>query len=225
MGRTAHLCNEDESRRAVCSHFLLTRRGYRGRPVVKRLLLASPRGYCAGVERAVETVERALALYGSPVYVRKQIVHNSHVVRDLEARGAVFVDSLAEVPEDATVVFSAHGVAPAVRREAGEQRLTTIDATCPLVTKVHTQARRYANAGYAIVLIGHAGHEEVEGTMGEAPEATVLVESMADAEALQLPADAHVAYITQTTLSVDETREIIDVLRRRFPQIAGPARE
>ena len=136
--------------------------------MVERVLLASPRGYCAGVERAVETVERALALYGKPVYVRKQIVHNSHVVRDLEARGAVFVDSLAEVPEAATVVFSAHGVAPAVRREAGEQRLTTIDATCPLVTKVHTQARRYANAGYAIVLIGHAGHEEVEGTLGAA---------------------------------------------------------
>jgi 4-hydroxy-3-methylbut-2-en-1-yl diphosphate reductase len=193
--------------------------------VVKRLLLASPRGYCAGVERAVETVERALGLYGSPVYVRKQIVHNSHVVRELEARGAVFVDSLTEVPEGATVVFSAHGVAPAVRREAGEQRLTTIDATCPLVTKVHAQARRYAKAGYAIVLIGHAGHEEVEGTLGEAPEAIVLVQSVEEAERVSLPAEAPLAYITQTTLSVDETSEIVSVLRRRFPRIEGPARE
>jgi len=192
---------------------------------VKRLLLASPRGYCAGVERAVETVERALTLYGSPVYVRKQIVHNSHVVRDLEDRGAVFVDSLAEVPEGAAVVFSAHGVAPAVRREAGERRLTTIDATCPLVTKVHAQARRYANAGYGIVLIGHAGHEEVEGTLGEAPEAIVLVQSVEEAERVSLPPDAPLAYVTQTTLSVDETGEIVSVLRRRFPRIEGPARE
>jgi len=192
---------------------------------VKRLLLASPRGYCAGVERAVETVERALALYGRPVYVRKQIVHNSHVVRDLEDRGAVFVDSLAEVPEGAAVVFSAHGVAPAVRREAGERRLTTIDATCPLVTKVHAQARRYANAGYGIVLIGHAGHEEVEGTLGEAPEAIVLVQSVEEAERVSLPPDAPLAYVTQTTLSVDETGEIVSVLRRRFPRIEGPARE
>jgi 4-hydroxy-3-methylbut-2-enyl diphosphate reductase len=173
----------------------------------------------------VDTVERALRHYGEPVYVRKQIVHNSHVVRELEAQGAIFVDSVEEIPEGSTVVFSAHGVSPAVRAESDERALTSIDATCPLVTKVHTQARRFADAGYTIVLIGHAGHEEVEGTMGEAPEATVLVESIADAEALELPADAHVAYITQTTLSVDETREIIDVLRRRFPQIAGPARE
>jgi 4-hydroxy-3-methylbut-2-en-1-yl diphosphate reductase len=193
--------------------------------VVKRLLLASPRGYCAGVERAVETVERALALYGSPVYVRKQIVHNSHVVRDLEGRGALFVDSLADVPEEATVVFSAHGIAPAVRREAGERRLTTIDATCPLVTKVHAQARRYAKAGYAIVLIGHAGHEEVEGTLGEAPEAIVLVQSVEEAERVSLPSDAPLAYVTQTTLSVDETEEIVSMLRRRFPRIEGPARE
>jgi 4-hydroxy-3-methylbut-2-en-1-yl diphosphate reductase len=193
--------------------------------VVKRLLLASPRGYCAGVERAVETVERALALYGSPVYVRKQIVHNSHVVEDLRGRGAVFVDALADVPEGATVVFSAHGIAPAVRREAKELRLTTIDATCPLVTKVHAQARRYAEAGYAVVLIGHAGHEEVDGTLGEAPEAIVLVQSTADAESVSLPADRPLAYITQTTLSVDETGEIVAVLRRRFPRIEGPARE
>ena len=193
--------------------------------MVKRLLLASPRGYCAGVERAVETVERALALYGRPVYVRKQIVHNSHVVEDLRSRGAVFVDALADVPEGATVVFSAHGIAPAVRREAEELRLTTIDATCPLVTKVHAQARRYAEAGYAVVLIGHAGHEEVEGTLGEAPDAIVLVQSAEDAEQVSLPADGPLAYTTQTTLSVDETNEIVAVLRRRFPRIEGPARE
>jgi 4-hydroxy-3-methylbut-2-en-1-yl diphosphate reductase len=193
--------------------------------VVKRLLLASPRGYCAGVERAVETVERALALYGSPVYVRKQIVHNSHVVEDLRSRGAVFVDALAEVPEGSTVVFSAHGIAPAVRREAGELGLTTIDATCPLVTKVHAQARRYAEAGYALVLIGHAGHEEVEGTLGEAPEAIVLVQSAEDAERVSLATERPLAYLTQTTLSVDETGEIVAVLRRRFPHIEGPSRE
>ena len=192
---------------------------------MKRVLIASPRGYCAGVERAVETVERALALYGSPVYVRKQIVHNSHVVRDLEARGAVFVDELTSVPEGATVVFSAHGIAPAVRKEAGERSLATIDATCPLVTKVHTQARRYARAGYAIVLIGHAGHEEVEGTLGEAPEAIVLVQSAEDAKHVSLPADRPLAYVTQTTLSVDETSQIVAVLRRRFPRIEEPARE
>jgi 4-hydroxy-3-methylbut-2-enyl diphosphate reductase len=177
------------------------------------------------VERAVDTVERALRLYGAPVYVRKQIVHNSHVVRALEAQGAVFVDSVEDVPAGSTVVFSAHGIAPAVRRAAAERSLTTIDATCPLVTKVHTQARRYAQAGYSIVFIGHAGHEEVEGTMGEAPEATVLVESVEDALRLRLPEGRRIAYITQTTLSVDETREIIEALRARFPEIEGPAKE
>jgi 4-hydroxy-3-methylbut-2-enyl diphosphate reductase len=192
--------------------------------LVKRVLLASPRGYCAGVERAVETVKRALALYGAPVYVRKQIVHNSHVVRELEEGGAVFVNSVHDVPEGSPVVFSAHGVAPAVRSAADERRLATIDATCPLVTKVHTQARRYAARGYSIVLIGHARHEEVEGTTGEAPEAIVLVQSAEDAEHVALTGE-RIAYITQTTLSVDETREIIDVLRRRFPHIEGPARE
>jgi len=191
---------------------------------VKRVLLASPRGYCAGVERAVETVKRALSLYGSPVYVRKQIVHNSHVVRELENAGAVFVDNVADVPKGAAVVFSAHGVAPAVRRAAEGRSLVSIDATCPLVTKVHTQARRYAEQGYRIVLIGHAGHEEVEGTTGEAPDAIVLVESVADAERIE-PGGPRLAYITQTTLSVDETREIVAVLRRRFPHIEGPARE
>jgi len=192
--------------------------------VVKRVLLASPRGYCAGVERAVETVELALQHYGAPIYVRKQIVHNAHVVRELEARGAVFVDDEAEAPAGATIVFSAHGVAPSVHERSAERGLKTIDATCPLVTKVHVQARRYAAGGYAVVLIGHAGHEEVEGTMGEAPQSTVLVESVADAERLDLKADK-IAYITQTTLSVDETAEIIATLRRRFPQIYAPKKE
>jgi 4-hydroxy-3-methylbut-2-enyl diphosphate reductase len=173
----------------------------------------------------VETVERALSLYGPPVYVRKQIVHNAHVVRELEELGAIFVEDEAEVPRGATVVLSAHGVAPSVYARAAERSLHTIDATCPLVTKVHVQARRYAADGNRIVLIGHAGHEEVVGTMGEAPDATVLVESVKDAEALELPPGAPVAYITQTTLSVDETAEIIDVLKRRFPQIRGPQRE
>jgi len=193
--------------------------------VVKSLLLALPRGYCAGVDRAIETVERALTLYGRPVFVRKQIVHNSHVVRDLECRGAVFVDDLAEVPEGATVVFSAHGVAPAVRTEAHVRRVNSIDATCPLVAKVHAQARRYAKSGYTIVLIGHAGHEEVVGTLGEAPESIALVQSADDAERIVLPPDRPLAYITQTTLSVDETNEIVRVLRRRFPHIEEPARE
>jgi 4-hydroxy-3-methylbut-2-en-1-yl diphosphate reductase len=195
------------------------------KPMVKRVLLASPRGYCAGVERAVETVELALEHSPGPIYVRKQIVHNAHVVRDLEERGAVFVESEDEAPEGATIVFSAHGVAPSVHANAATRGLRTIDATCPLVTKVHVQARRYAADGYTIVLIGHAGHEEVVGTMGEAPDSIVLVESVEDAEALELPADAKVAYITQTTLSVDETAEIIAVLRRRFPSIYAPKRE
>ena len=187
--------------------------------------MASPRGYCAGVERAVETVERALALYGKPVYVRKQIVHNSHVVRELEEQGAIFVDSVEDIPAGSPVVFSAHGVAPSVRAAADARDLTSIDATCPLVTKVHTQARRFAQRGCTIVLIGHAGHEEVEGTTGEAPEAIVLVESVADAEAIVLPDSGPLGYVTQTTLSVDETREIVEVLRRRFPRIEGPAKE
>ena len=192
--------------------------------VIQRILLASPRGYCAGVERAVDTVEEALDLWGPPVYVRKQIVHNAHVVRDLEARGAVFVDSETEVPEGATVVFSAHGVAPSVYANAKERRLVTIDATCPLVTKVHSEAKHYARRGYTIVLIGHAGHEEVEGTMGEAPESIVLVESAEEAERLELP-EGKLAYITQTTLSVDETNLVIDALRRRFPHIEAPKKE
>jgi 4-hydroxy-3-methylbut-2-en-1-yl diphosphate reductase len=193
--------------------------------MVKRVLLASPRGYCAGVERAVETVELALEHYGAPIYVRKQIVHNAHVVRELEERGAVFVESEEEAPEGATIVFSAHGVAPSVHVNSAARTHNTIDATCPLVTKVHVQARRYAAAGYTVILIGHAGHEEVVGTMGEAPDATVLVQNVAEAEALELPAAARVAYITQTTLSVDETAEIITTLRRRFPQIHAPKKE
>jgi len=193
--------------------------------VVKRVLLASPRGYCAGVERAVETVEQALELYGAPVYVRKQIVHNAHVVRELEERGAVFVESEQQAPEDSTLVLSAHGVAPSVHANAAERRLHTIDATCPLVTKVHARARRLADEGYTIVLIGHARHEEVVGTMGEAPEAIVLVQSVEEAEVLELPATDKLAYSTQTTLSVDETAEIIAVLQRRFPHIRGPQKE
>ena len=193
--------------------------------VVKRVLLASPRGYCAGVERAVETVELALEHYGPPVYVRKQIVHNIHVVRDLEARGAIFVEEESEVPEGATIVYSAHGVAPSVNESSARLGHNVIDATCPLVTKVHVQARRYAADGYTVILIGHAGHEEVVGTMGEAPEATVLVQSVADAQALDFAADARLAYITQTTLSVDETGVIIAALRERFPAIHAPKKE
>jgi 4-hydroxy-3-methylbut-2-enyl diphosphate reductase len=193
--------------------------------VVERVLLASPRGYCAGVERAVETVELALEHYGAPVYVRKQIVHNIHVVRDLEARGAIFVEEETEVPAGATVVYSAHGVAPSVYANSGKLGHNVIDAVCPLVTKVHVQARRYADEGYTVVLIGHEGHEEVVGTMGEAPDATVLVQTVAEAEALDVPADAKLAYVTQTTLSVDETGEIITALRRRFPEIRAPRKE
>jgi 4-hydroxy-3-methylbut-2-enyl diphosphate reductase len=186
------------------------------------LLLAAPRGYCAGVDRAVQTVERALGLYGAPVYVRKEIVHNKHVVEQLRDRGAVFVDAETEVPEGATVVFSAHGVAPSVHATARARRLKTIDATCPLVTKVHREAVKFAAEGYTIVLIGHAGHEEVEGTMGEAPDHIVLVEDVAGVDALEVPDPSKVAYISQTTLSVDETRAIINRLRERFPEIVGP---
>jgi len=187
-----------------------------------KLLLAAPRGYCAGVDRAVQTVERALELYGAPVYVRKEIVHNKHVVEQLRARGAVFVESETEVPEGATVVFSAHGVAPSVHANAEHQGLLTIDATCPLVTKVHVEAKKFAADGYTIVLVGHAGHEEVEGTLGEAPEHIVLIENEADADALEVDDPERVAYISQTTLSVDETRTIINRLRERFPAIVGP---
>ena len=188
----------------------------------EKLLLAAPRGYCAGVDRAVQTVERALDLYGAPVYVRKEIVHNKHVVEQLRQRGAIFVDQETEVPEGETVVFSAHGVAPSVHRNAETRALRTIDATCPLVTKVHVEARKFAEQGYTIVLVGHAGHEEVEGTMGEAPESIVLIETEADVDALEVADPDRVAYISQTTLSVDETRAIITRLRERFPNITGP---
>jgi 4-hydroxy-3-methylbut-2-enyl diphosphate reductase len=193
--------------------------------MVERVLLASPRGYCAGVERAVETVELALEHYGAPVYVRKQIVHNIHVVRDLEARGAIFVEEETEVPAGATVVYSAHGVAPSVYANSEKLGHNVIDAVCPLVTKVHVQARRYADEGYTVVLIGHEGHEEVVGTMGEAPDSTVLVQTVEEADALDFPSDAKLAYVTQTTLSVDETGEIITALRRRFPEIRAPRKE
>jgi 4-hydroxy-3-methylbut-2-enyl diphosphate reductase len=193
--------------------------------LVQRVLLASPRGYCAGVERAVETVERALALYGPPVYVRKQIVHNAHVVRELEERGAIFVEDENDAPPGSILVLSAHGVAPAVYERAASRNLMTIDATCPLVTKVHSQARRYAAEGFHIFLIGHAGHEEVVGTMGEAPDAITLVQSASEAEQVDLPDDLPAAYVTQTTLSVDETSEILAVLKRRFPDIRAPQRE
>jgi 4-hydroxy-3-methylbut-2-enyl diphosphate reductase len=191
-------------------------------PTPERLLLAAPRGYCAGVDRAVQTVERALELYGPPVYVRKEIVHNKHVVEQLRARGAVFVDQETEVPEGETVVFSAHGVAPSVHRNAETRTLRTIDATCPLVTKVHVEAKKFAAQGYTIVLIGHAGHEEVEGTMGEAPAHIVLIETEEDADRLEVADPERVAYISQTTLSVDETTAIIARLRERFPSIVGP---
>jgi 4-hydroxy-3-methylbut-2-enyl diphosphate reductase len=188
----------------------------------RRVLLAAPRGYCAGVDRAVETVERALELHGAPVYVRKEIVHNKHVVEELSARGAVFVEQETEVPEGEMVVFSAHGVSPAVHENAEARRLRTIDATCPLVTKVHVEARRFAEDGYTIVMIGHDGHEEVEGTTGEAPESIVLVQTADEVERLEVPDPERLAFITQTTLSVDETTEIIAALRARFPAIVGP---
>ncbi len=190
-----------------------------------RILLAAPRGFCAGVDRAIEIVELALSIYGRPVFVRHEIVHNRHVVERLRGMGAVFVDDLAEVPGGAVVVFSAHGVSPAVREEAARRGLRPIDATCPLVTKVHLEARRHAAEGREILLIGHGGHVEVEGTMGEAPGRIRLVESVADAERVEVRDPARVAYLTQTTLSVDDTRAIVEVLRRRFPRIAGPPQE
>jgi 4-hydroxy-3-methylbut-2-enyl diphosphate reductase len=193
--------------------------------VPKRIVLAWPRGYCAGVERAVDTVERALELYGAPVYVRKQIVHNIHVVRDLEAKGAVFVEDEAEVPEGAVLILSAHGVAPEVYENSARRRLSVIDATCPLVTKVHLEARRFDRAGYTILLIGHEGHEEVVGTSGEAPGRMLLVDSPEAARSVEVPDAGRVAYLSQTTLSVDETNEVIDVLKERFPALEGPPRD
>ncbi|MBB4662514.1 4-hydroxy-3-methylbut-2-enyl diphosphate reductase [Conexibacter arvalis] len=192
------------------------------RPAPEKILLASPRGYCAGVDRAVQTVERALDFHGAPVYVRKEIVHNKHVVEQLRSRGAIFVEDESEVPEGSTVVFSAHGVAPSVHENSARRGLNTIDATCPLVTKVHREAVRFAADDYTIVLIGHAGHEEVEGTMGEAPDHIVLVETEEDVDRLEIADQDRIAYISQTTLSVDETRSIIARLREKFPNITGP---
>src|SRR6476646_3278712 len=188
------------------------------------VILANPRGFCAGVNMAVEALETALAAFGAPLYVYHEIVHNRPMVERFRGRGVVFVDAIDEVPEGATVLYSAHGVAPAVRAASARRRLRAIDATCPLVTKVHTEAIRYAKEGYTIVLIGHEGHDEVVGTMGEVPHSILLVEDEADVADLTLPADAKVAFLTQTTLSVDETNGIIAALRRKYPRVVGPAK-
>jgi 4-hydroxy-3-methylbut-2-enyl diphosphate reductase len=190
--------------------------------VRKRVLVAAPRSFCAGVVRAIDIVEKLLEQHGPPVYVRHEIVHNVHVVRDLESRGAVFVDSEDDVPEGALVVLSAHGVAPQVYRRCEERNLKVVDAVCPLVSKVHAEARRYAARGHRIALVGHAGHVEVEGTMGEAPEAMILVETPEEARNLELEDGQQLAYLTQTTLSLDDTAEVVDVLRERFPDLVGP---
>jgi 4-hydroxy-3-methylbut-2-enyl diphosphate reductase len=190
--------------------------------MAKRVLLAAPRGYCAGVDRAVITVEKALELYGAPVYVRKQIVHNKHVVATLEKRGAIFVEDTNEVPEGAIVVFSAHGVSPAVHEEAAKRQLKTIDATCPLVTKVHHEAKRFAKDDMQILLIGHHGHEEVEGTAGEAPEHITVVDGLDGARNVQVDPNKKIAWLSQTTLSVDETLEAVGILKERFPQLMDP---
>jgi 4-hydroxy-3-methylbut-2-enyl diphosphate reductase len=189
---------------------------------MKRVILAAPRGYCAGVDRAVKIVERALETLGAPVYVRKEIVHNRHVVSELEKRGAIFVDSENEIPHGAVCIFSAHGVSPEVRRMAGERKLQIIDATCPLVTKVHLEAKRFARAGRKIVLVGHSGHEEIEGTAGEAPGSTMVVENAEEINDLGLDHDEPLSYLTQTTLSVDDTLEVVEALRERFTNIEGP---
>src|SRR6478736_408125 len=194
----------------------------RARPPVKRVLLAQPRGYCAGVDRAVEAVERALERYGRPVYVRNEIVHNQHVVAMLRERGVVFVKDTDEVPPGAVMMYSAHGVSPEVRKASEERKLRVIDATCPLVTKVHVEAVKFAKEGYSLVLIGHRDHDEVIGTLGEAPTVTQVVGSPAQVEALSVPDPNRVAYLTQTTLSLDEAKDIIEALRRKFPNIKGP---
>jgi 4-hydroxy-3-methylbut-2-en-1-yl diphosphate reductase len=189
----------------------------------KKIFLLKPRGFCAGVVRAIDVVKIALDLYGPPVYVRKEIVHNKHVVDELRDAGAIFVEELDEVPPGARVIYSAHGVAPSVRAQARERSLQVIDATCPLVTKVHLEAVKFARKGYTIILIGHKDHDEVIGTLGEAPESTVLVSTVEDVDRLQVKDPARVSYITQTTLSLDETRDIVEGLKARFPQIQGPA--
>jgi 4-hydroxy-3-methylbut-2-enyl diphosphate reductase len=189
----------------------------------KKIILLTPRGFCAGVVRAIDVVKIALNLYGAPIYVRKEIVHNRHVVDELRGAGAIFVEELDEVPEGARVIFSAHGVSPAVRAQAKQRRLQVIDATCPLVTKVHLEAVKFAKKGYTIVLIGHKDHDEVIGTLGEAPESTVLVSTVEDVDRLEVRDPTRVSFITQTTLSLDETKDIVDRLRQRFPEIQGPA--
>lgn len=193
-----------------------------GAVVSKKVLLAAPRGYCAGVDRAVVTVTKALDLYGAPVYVRKQIVHNIHVVETLEARGAIFVDETDEVPEGQTVIFSAHGVSPAVHEQAAARSLKTIDATCPLVTKVHHEVRRFASEDYQILLIGHEGHEEVEGTAGEAPDNVILIDGLADVEKVVVKDESKLIWLSQTTLSVDETMITVEALKKRFPLLQAP---
>jgi 4-hydroxy-3-methylbut-2-enyl diphosphate reductase len=192
---------------------------------IAEILLAGPRGFCAGVERAIDIVELALSVCRPPVYVRREIVHNRHVVESLRAKGAVFVDELDEVPDDATVIFSAHGISPAVRDDARRRGLRVIDATCPLVTKVHPEAVRYAREGYTIVLIGHEDHDEVIGTLGEAPERIVVIDSARAVDRLEVPNPDKIAYLTQTTLSVDDTRDVIEALRQKFPRIVGPSRD
>ena len=213
-------------RRLSCDRAVITAGTYDGGMTTidgqRKILLAAPRGYCAGVDRAVVTVEKALDLYGAPVYVRKQIVHNKHVVETLEKRGAIFVDEVEEVPEGSTVVFSAHGVAPEVHTQAAERQLKTIDATCPLVTKVHSEAKRFASEGYDIILIGHDGHEEVVGTMGEAPEAITFVEDPASAADLEVENPDKLVWLSQTTLSVDETMQTVNTLQGRFPDLMSP---
>jgi 4-hydroxy-3-methylbut-2-enyl diphosphate reductase len=189
------------------------------------VLLAKPRGFCAGVVRAVDIVDLALEMYGPPVYVRHEIVHNSYVVRDFESRGVVFVDEIEEVPDDGVVIFSAHGIPPEVREEARARRLRSVDATCPLVTKVHDEALRYVAQGYHILLVGHAGHVEVEGTMGHVPDHVTLVQTEEEAESVQIPAGGKVAYLTQTTLSIDDVAGVLAILKRRFPDIVGPAKD
>jgi len=192
---------------------------------IAEILLAGPRGFCAGVERAIDIVELALSVCRPPVYVRREIVHNRHVVESLRGKGAIFVDELDEVPDDATVIFSAHGISPAVREEARRRGLRVVDATCPLVTKVHLEAVRYAREGYTIVLIGHEDHDEVIGTLGEAPERIVVIDSAREVDTLEVPNPEKIAYLTQTTLSVDDTRDVIEALRRKFPRIVGPSRD
>ncbi|MBI4483346.1 MAG: 4-hydroxy-3-methylbut-2-enyl diphosphate reductase [Acidobacteria bacterium] len=189
---------------------------------MKRVLLAKPRGFCAGVVRAIDIVNVALELYGKPIYVRKEIVHNLHVVEELRREGVVFVEELDEVPESARVVFSAHGISPEVRRQAADRQLRVIDATCPLVTKVHLEAIKYAREGYSIILIGHKGHDEVTGTLGEAPQHMTLLSTVEEVDQLEVPDPKRVAYLTQTTLSLDDTREVIRHLRRKFPAVVGP---